>query len=402
MPCLVGHFISDYNTLNPNKNEHKIILSNFIQFLNEMIKYYEKLYKAWQLEIKSRKQLITARKLKFDSKLAGEIGQIYVGIKNGVKCSNILLIPYLCTELPNDLNIHKFEMFKHPSMFWHSIADEPIEEKHYQILHYLKSWDENALSIIQDINTVAFNTFKTPFYQSLEYQSDLKDLYIAATVIAFIENVYSKLIYNLNDTPLMNIVSAGNTIADLEDAKEKILGWRYKFYFAVVKYTTPKGKKIIVKLIDKGKSILLKNYKIFKDLKKNLGPNTMPSLQELPSDPPVIKIAAKKFFNGDFNEFENLIPIFTVSGKGLSQSKVKKPGQDCGSRLQSKETQCRNCTNKEKKQGSFIKCEMCVKDKYPDVNYFCGESCKEIWWEKQHKEEHLNFILGIGDYSLTR
>ncbi|KAF4526868.1 hypothetical protein B566_EDAN013922 [Ephemera danica] len=59
---------------------------------------------------------------------------------------------------------------------------------------------------------------------------------------------------------------------------------------------------------------------------------------------------------------------------------------------------CKRCSKSEKKDGSFIVCEACLEQKYPDVHYFCSVACKKARWQEEHMAEHLEFELGLGQY----
>jgi hypothetical protein len=61
------------------------------------------------------------------------------------------------------------------------------------------------------------------------------------------------------------------------------------------------------------------------------------------------------------------------------------------------EVQCRNC-----KKQTYVAlaevCDECIETKYPDVNYFCSEKCKRMWWKVEHHAEHLEYDLGLTTF----
>jgi hypothetical protein len=99
---------------------------------------------------------------------------------------------------------------------------------------------------------------------------------------------------------------------------------------------------------------------------------------------PDVKWAVDHFVEGNYRQLEKIITILN------DKSQV----------IDSENKFCRRCGKRENsKTGKFLQCKQCIESKFPEMNYFCSKKCEEIMLKSEHLAEHLEFELGLAEFS---
>jgi hypothetical protein len=434
MPCYVAMCADTLKCRQSNKSgteEDEKFSVNYVKLIEGLLKHYEQAYLTWATNITPRK--IPNTKSASIRNVLPDTMEVFAELDHFLKMTNLLSICHINPSFSIDYNLHFFEPLVQPMLMWYSqmqpINDAKVEHE------FPKIWLLNSLSIAKDLYNTCVQSWQYPNQTNLLAFDGYKELFQTNEVLVYISRTYlrahlwllhlrSVFIHSSKPMPSWFKVIENDIMSKGEE--KELYEWRFKLMITLSNPEVQLNQtQSIPAIFESGKSVLLKMYNVHKQFAQNvedvIKKINLPSKAYLPEMSEEHKIVQDLYLKGDFNTLESMLPLLfqstantkqnSKSVASMSQSPscsknkqtkslpVNSPTSIDHTSKATKKNVCRFCHKVDKKSGNFVICEACVKEKYPDVNYFCSVVCKEKWWVKEHMAEHLEFELGLADFS---
>jgi hypothetical protein len=370
LPCYVANLVEKAEETDNPPN-----LKNSVKFIHGLIRSYENAFQSWSMGVKQEDIKINSMYEVFELRSCS----LYYR-----DLANSYISTYICLQVPVECSLDGVVRILDTLTEWGK------EENNSEMLPFLKSWYIKTYHYMKNLYDVCLEVFQPPLPGSPISVPQLSEFYMEDAVLQALE--YAVIASTRDKTSLQ-----ARLVRDMEKDPLNNIIWKWIFIGYITNMKEHQGNDI------EGLSVqhrieMSSTYEILKMYIKEQGKIKMNFIHLYPSNPAQIQIALKQCMDGNIEELDRMLVLLanpeisiTMSSHTQNTSTVKKP-------TDVKPKRCRNCPQIEKPKGSFIVCRKCINEKYPDVYYFCSKKCEEVCWLNKHKGQHLDFILGLGDF----
>jgi hypothetical protein len=346
--------------------------TNYLAFLHNLVRYYENKFAQWQKSQKTPPEFVTDRmyleEIKVMTNDLDDRVQILLGFYTNSMDTN------KNSECIPGYNMLSETLTTFPNIFL------SIETENYDDMHnIIEIWQLKSYKFLKIMYRICMETFQPPVPGVTIIKNEaLFEMYYTESIICNLCVIFKIAIVNDVKEKLVKLVL--NTI-------EGILArdtWKRTLYKLAYNPDIMSKNQINAFIIEQRKPLfdLYSNLKKFRYL---IGKIKLRNLNKLLVDETyLVKEDVKKYIdNVDYELHEELLHIELENT--VKPPKVRK--------------QCRKCSKFESRRCKLIPCGQCLEDSYPDVNYYCSTVCLQEWWDEEHMAEHLEFELGLSDFS---
>jgi hypothetical protein len=410
LPCLISSFIVCVNKpIARNRQFH--IFRAFQTFLTEVISYFEEKFEIWKSH-KIEKSVVDEKILNSNTPVKRLVSELLIlGEFYRSSISNMLRV-CICELNPSDAGLEigilhgmcniDAGLQEYTNIL---ILKEHITEDEEP---FIKTWSSNALEYFTLLYNICCEVWQMPTTNIVLNNSSLENIYQSDISLQAMELVYHMLTGYSTEPEIEGMTNLATL--NSEWAKEQEY-WRLniiKRVTSLFKQFSESDLKYFTQKVD-----LFKSYYRMLQISyqsSNIDPNSLNFFENIPDAPKGLKLAALLFLHKNYTELDNIAPLLgglqiqkceIAWQENTNTKKEEEKGESSKTRKKKKsKKQCNNCGKfQSRRKRSFLTCEKCIEEHYPAINYYCSVECKDMWWKVEHMAEHLEFELGLGEFS---
>lgn len=372
VPCFIASYIkiSSRNNLKDEKN--------YISFLHALIKQFEMKYDEWLKDLMPVvEKTIPDGTLKCHREEVEELKYKALSIDEQIR---MMLGFYVNSQDVSEREcIPGYDMLRDALIHWPHVYLQSDSTSYQDMYSALVTWMEVSTDILTIIHTACVEAFKPPVPGVTLFKNEaLSEMYYTECVISKLILIFrvSKMYVNIEKMHKI-LTAVKNSILERENWKHTL----YKLAFNPEMWSRTQ----INTYVNDNRRYLSELYYNLKKYRTSIGEIKGITWELLGDEGDYISKELITYLSNKFDE-ERCTKLFS-----LELESVRKPPKVL--------KKCRNCSKSESRRNKLLVCDQCVKDKYPDVHHFCCKMCQDEYWKKEHMAEHLEFDLGLADFS---